>query len=871
MRKILLIDGNNILHRAYHGLPLLKTANGAYTNAVYGFLMMLQKVLEQETPTHVAICFDKGKNTFRHQKFSDYKAQRKPTDPELVEQFPLIREVLTLHGYTILEMEAFEADDIIGTLAKEGQSQGDDVIIFSGDKDLLQMLDSHIRVISGKKSLTDLAVITVDDFRQKYELEPKKLIDLKGLMGDPSDNIPGVAGVGEKTALKLLHQYGSMEELYAHIEELPKNKMREKLEADKDNAFLSKELATIVDHVNLDISLDDLQPREKQWESLKHMYKELEFRSLLRSLESITPKKPREESMDSLFGEEEDTPIHVDYSEISDHQVFFEALKKEESAALLWQNDFCVFALKNRETARFSLDLSADREFLKQIFSFSDIKLITMDFKGLLHRMRELDISVANGFEDLEIMAYLLDSTTSNYTAESLIDKYLAKDLFGLNDGEKYYASTGFLFSLCETMQKQMDIESLSSLYFDMEKPLVTVLADMEATGVRVNSDTLKEMSAELEQRLQEITANIYKYAGTEFNINSPKQMSEVLFVQMELPHGKKTKTGFSTNNEVLESLEPYHPIIGEILLYRQLAKLKSTYTDALGKLISPKDGCIHTIFRQTVTTTGRLSSTDPNLQNIPVRLEEGRRIRKAFSARDDEHILFAADYSQIELRILAHYAGDKTLIDAFLHHADIHAKTAAEIFDVPLEEVDKSMRRKAKAVNFGIVYGISDYGLGRDLGISRKEAKAYIDKYFHRYPGVEAYLKNAVALAKKQGYVTTLMGRRRYLPDINHRNANLRSFAERTAMNTPIQGTAADVIKCAMVKLFAALSAKNLQSKILLQVHDELILDCPKEELEEVAVLVKDVMEQAVELAVPLIVDMKAGSDWYSLKSYEV
>lgn len=873
MKKILLVDGSNILHRAYHGLPLLRTSQGRYTNAAYGFMIMLQKILDQENPTHVAICFDKGKNTFRHKRYPQYKAQRKPLDPELVEQFPLIREVLSLNGYCTLESDLYEADDIIGTLAKMGSLEGDEVLIFSGDKDLLQMLDSHIRVISGKKTLTDLIITDVSSFEEKYGIEPKCLVDLKGLMGDASDNLPGVTGVGEKTALKLLHQYGTLESVYRHIDELPKNKLREKLERDKEAAFLSYELATIDSDMPLDIAIDDLIPQQKDWHGLYELYKELEFRSLMSGIEKgLNENKMVDSAEYNLFGDAEDLAGDKEYGweEVFSLDEFCQGDEIKERLFARAVGDRLIFANESNKVLVRSLSIESERQEAVKLFTQVH-SIISHDLKNMIHLCHSYKIPLPSKGDDIEVMAYLLEATVDDYTLSELIHHYLNKDIFLADTDNREKNEAALSISLYECLLSELEEKGLLSLYQDVEAPLIQVLADMEICGIKVNRDNLREMSIELEKDLEEITAAIYEYAGHEFNINSPKQLGEVLFNELGMRHIKKTKTGYSTNNEVLEELKSDHPIVEKILLYRYLAKIKSTYTDALEKLISPDDNCIHTVFRQTVTATGRLSSTDPNLQNIPVRLGEGRKVRKAFTARDDEHILLSADYSQIELRILAHYAGDEGLINSFLSGEDIHARTAGEIFSVPLSQVDASMRRRAKAVNFGIIYGISDYGLGRDLGISRKEAKEYIDRYFSRYPGVEKYLNDIVKSAERDGYVTTLMGRRRYLPNIKHKNFNLRSFAQRTAMNTPIQGTAADIIKKAMVDLYASFQSSNFKSKMVLQVHDELIFDCLKDELDQIARLVKRIMEHTVELKVPLTVDMKTGEDWYSLEKYEV
>lgn len=866
MKKVLLIDGNNILHRAYHALPPLKTKDGRYTNAVYGFLKMLQKILEQEKPTHVAICFDKGKNTFRHRQFPAYKAQRKPIDPELLEQMPLIREVLDLNGYICLDSDEYEADDLIGTLAAKTAAEGNNAVIFSGDKDLLQMLGDHVTVVSGKKQLTDLMKIDENCFREKYGIAPEQLIDLKGLMGDPSDNIPGVMGVGEKTALKLITAYDSVENLYDHIDELPKNKMKEKLVNDKEMAFLSKELATIITKVPLDFLWDELIPKKKKVDQLKTLYRDLEFRGFLRELNELDGMKPQTKAKQSdvsggsLFDLDavKEKPFEVKtVAAVGD-------LPAEKEYGVSLAEEYLYLATVEKTCCRLSLQDQAAE--IAAFLTDGQIKKQCADLKAMYHYCFDHQITPRGIAGAVEIMAYLDDSNCGSYQLSALSDRYFKYDTF-LFEADKAAAEAALILPLKEELEKRLTEKDCMYLYRDVELPLVRVLADMEYRGIRVNKETLKLMSMELGGQLKAITERIYEYAGEEFNLNSPKQMSVVLFEKMALRHGKKTKTGYSTNNEVLESLKNEHPVIEEILNYRQLSKLKSTYTDALEKLISDKTGHIHTKFLQTVTTTGRLSSADPNLQNIPIRVEEGRKIRKAFTASSDDHILLAADYSQIELRLLAHFADDPVLIDSFVHNEDIHTRTAGEIFNVPMAEVDRNMRRTAKVVNFGIIYGISSYGLGNDLGITRKMAQEYIDGYFARYPNVKHYLDSAVAEARENGYATTLMNRRRYLPDLHSKNFNLRSFAERTAMNTPLQGSAADIIKLVMVKLYDALQEGGYQSKMILQVHDELIIDCRKDELEQMKVLLRDVMEHTVTLKVPLTVDMKAGSDWYQME----
>lgn len=855
MNKVLLIDGNNILHRAYHGLPLLKTEDGRYTNAVYGFLKMMEKILEQETPDYIGICFDKGKNTFRHREYPAYKAQRKPTDLELVEQFSLIREVLLLNGYLCLESDEFEADDIMGTLATKAAAEGKEAVIFSGDRDLLQVLGDHITVVSGKKKLTDLVKVTAADFKEKYGLEPIRLVDMKGLMGDSSDNIPGVKGVGEKTAVKLLTQYGSLENLYEHIDELPKNKTHEKLVNDKEMAFLSKHLAKIITDAPLEVTWEDLIPKDKDIDKLKKLYRDLEFRSLLENLEKEQFFALEEDNLFSMAAKERPFEITV----ISDAG----ELLQESKVALYSVGEYLYLAGRDYRCTRLSWETQKDD--IIALLTDGKIQKHCANLKDIYHHCLRWSVA-ADGIADaLEILAYLNNSDGTSYQPDSLCRDILNYDTF-LFDNDRLYAETALIFDLCEELRASLTEKNGMELYLDVELPLVLVLASMENEGIRVDRDALAQMSKELGARLEEIVQRIYAAAGENFNLNSPRQMSVILFEKLQLPPGKKTKTGYSTNSEVLEGLREFHPIVNDILEYRTLSKLKSTYSDALGKLISTETGHIHTKFLQTVTTTGRLSSADPNLQNIPVRLEEGRKIRRAFVAADEDHVLLAADYSQIELRLLAHFSADPVLVQSFIDGEDIHARTAGEIFGIPTAMVTPDMRRIAKTVNFGIIYGMSSYSLGNDLGVPRNIAQAYINSYFGRYPNVKHYLDETIEIAREKGYSETLMGRRRNLPDLHHKNHNIRGFAERTAMNTPLQGSAADIIKLVMVKLYRALEENGFQSKIILQVHDELILDCVKEEQPEVQKLLKDIMEHTVDLRVPLTVDMKCGADWYHM-----
>lgn len=857
MKKVLLIDGNNILHRAYHGLPLLRSEDGRYTNAVYGFLKMLRKIEGDILPDYVAICFDKGKHTFRHQMYPGYKAQRKPVDPELAEQFPLIREVMTLNGYLCLESDEYEADDLMGTLAKKAAAEGMEAVIFSGDKDLLQVLDQGITVISGKRQLTDFTENTVATFREKYGMDPIRLIDLKSLMGDASDNIPGVRGIGEKTALKYLWKYETLENFYDHIDELPETKTKEKIVTDRENAFLSKTLATICTDVPLSITWADLIPGSKDYDKLIPLYRELNFR---RELEELKKERPVEEGGTyNLFDMAvRERPFEI----VKESDTDF--LDASQRIALLLHEDRLILA--NEEHHAISLSIEEDAETIRQILGDAKKKKCGADLKALYHFALDHQMEL-KGVEDApEIMAYLDDADQSSYQISQLCFRHLKQDTY-LFDEDRPLAEATLIPSLCDLLRQRLKQKGIMRLYQEVELPLVRVLAHMEHQGIRVDRQTLVEMSASLGERIDSIVARIYDYAGEEFNLNSPQKTAWILFDKLHLPPGKKTKRGYSTDTEVLEGLKNVHPIASEILSYRMLAKLKSTYTDALGKLIVPKTGRIHTKLLQTVTATGRLSSADPNLQNIPIRMEEGRRIRKAFCASDEDHVLLSADYSQIELRLLAHFSEDPVLIDSFQNEEDIHRRTAGEIYHVSPDEVTPEMRRTAKAVNFGIIYGISSYGLSNDLGIPRNVAKSYIDNYFDHYPNVKQYIDQTIEDAGELGYAVTLMGRRRALPELRSNNHVKRALGERMAMNAPLQGSAADIIKLAMVELFRKMEERQLQSRLILQVHDELIIDCLRSELEEMKKLLRITMEQCVNLLVPLTVDMKVGENWYEME----
>ncbi|WP_439951314.1 DNA polymerase I [Caenibacillus caldisaponilyticus] len=878
MDKLVLIDGNNIAYRAFFALPLLNTEKGVYTNAVYGFTNMLFRIIEEEQPTHMLVAFDAGKTTFRHETYKEYKGGRQKTPPELSEQLPFIREVLDAMGIKRYEKELYEADDIIGTLAKRAQDSGFLTKVVTGDKDMLQLVDDRIHVVLTRKGIADIVDYDAAEVYKRYELSPKQIIDLKGLMGDPSDNIPGVPGVGEKTAIKLLKQFGTVEGVYENLDAVTGKKLREKLEENKELALMSKRIATIATDAPIDVDLNDLVYKKAFNEPLISLFKELEFHSLL----------DRIGAEETIAEEAKGTDIGFAILENPDDaaDVFTEeaALIVETSEENYHFADILGFAVANPNGRWFiPVEAGLASEAFKKWLARTDVKKTVFDAKRDAVVLHWHGLELGGVDFDVNMASYLIDPSESNRELADIAKHKGIKYVYG---EEAFYGKGAkrrvpsrdeladhlvrkaqALLDLRPILKKELEDNRQYELFAELEMPLSGVLADMEVTGVTVSPSALKEMGVDLDERIAELERQIHELAGTEFNINSPKQLGEILFDKLNLPPVKKTKTGFSTSADVLEKLRGSHEIIDKILDYRQLGKLKSTYIEGLLKVIHPKTGRIHTMFRQALTQTGRLSSTDPNLQNIPVRLEEGRKIRNAFIPSEPDAVIFSADYSQIELRVLAHIAGDDNLIQAFKDGMDIHTKTAADVFGVRPDEVTPLMRRHAKAVNFGIVYGISDYGLSQSLGITRKEAGEFINRYLESFPGVKAYMTDIVQKAKRDGYVTTLLNRRRYLPDITSRNFNRRSFAERTAMNTPIQGSAADIIKLAMVNMAKRLKAEGLKAKMLLQVHDELIFEAPKAEIERLKRIVPEVMENAVELKVPLVVDIAYGPTWYDAK----
>ncbi|GGA81851.1 DNA polymerase I [Ornithinibacillus halotolerans] len=876
-KKLVLIDGNSITYRAFFALPLLNNDKGVYTNAVYGFTTMLLRILEEQKPTHLLVAFDAGKTTFRHSKYKEYKGGRQKTPPELSEQFPLVRELLNAFNIRHYELENYEADDIIGTLAKQGNEKDFEVAVISGDKDMLQLVSDKVTVNVTKKGISEVEAYTPEYLTTKMEITPDQIIDLKALMGDSSDNIPGVPGVGEKTATKLLKEYKTLENLYEHLDEVSGKKLKENLTNHKDDAFMSQELATINCESPIEIAVDDVSYEGYSPQQVTNIFKDLGFQSLLNRI-----------GVEDVVEEVQEELKEIKFEIVS--KVDSKMFTGEESLIIEMLSDSYHTApiegigIANKEKAYFiPMEVAKDSDEFKKWAEDPTNKKVVFDVKQSVVALKRIGMDLQGVTFDVLLASYLLDPSENNHDIPAIAHRMGYKSV--LYDEEVYgkgakikvpeqdkladhiVRKAQVLHELEEKMNEELSEHNLYSLLTELEMPLALILAEMEHTGVLVDVARLEEMGTELKSRLTEIEKEIYELAGEEFNLNSPKQLGPILFEKLGLRVIKKTKTGYSTAADVLEQLENDHEIIPKILLYRQLGKLQSTYIEGLLKVVDKETSKIHTRYNQALTQTGRLSSIDPNLQNIPIRIEEGRKIRQAFVPSEKDWIMFAADYSQIELRVLAHIAKDEKLIAAFQTGQDIHTQTAMEVFHVSEDEVTSDMRRQAKAVNFGIVYGISDFGLSQNLGITRKEAKQFIERYFESYPGVKSYMDEIVQEAKLNGYVTTLMNRRRYLPEITSRNFNLRSFAERTAMNTPIQGTAADIIKKAMIDLREKLKDEKMQARMLLQVHDELILEAPKEELEKLKEIVPEMMENTVELNVPLKAEYAYGESWYDAK----
>ncbi|HEM3638113.1 TPA: DNA polymerase I [Streptococcus suis] len=874
--KLLLIDGSSVAFRAffalYHQIDRFKSPTGLHTNAIYGFHLMLDHMMKRIKPTHILVAFDAGKTTFRTEMFADYKAGRAKTPDEFREQFPFIRQMLDAMGIKHYELSQYEADDIIGTLDKMAERTDIpfDVTIVSGDKDLIQLTDENTVVEISKKGVAEFEEFTPAYLMEKMGITPTQFIDLKALMGDKSDNIPGVTKIGEKTGLKLLTEFGSLEGIYEHIDSMKASKMKENLIADKEKAFLSRTLATIDTQAPIEIGLNDIVYQGPRIEELGQFYDDMGFKQLRAQLGTTNTQE--EEVLDFQIVSEVSSAMFK-----KDQFFYFEILgenyHREEVVGLAWGDKDGIY-VGGPELL--------DSPVLKDFLEHQPIK--TYDFKRGKVLLARKGIDLLPATFDSRLAKYLLSTVDDNalttiahlYGQTSLIPDeaiYGKGAKLALPERDVFFPHLARKVQvLLETeapMLAKLEENQQSDLLFEMELPLANVLAKMEIAGIKVKVETLKAMQAENEVLIEQLTKEIYELAGQEFNINSPKQLGTILFEDMGLPleYTKKTKTGYSTAVDVLERLAPIAPIVSKILDYRQITKLQSTYVIGLQDAIL-EDGKIHTRYVQDLTQTGRLSSTDPNLQNIPVRLEQGRLIRKAFVPSLENSVLLASDYSQIELRVLAHISQDQHLIEAFQQGADIHTSTAMRVFGIEkAEDVTPNDRRNAKAVNFGVVYGISDFGLSNNLGISRKEAKNYIDTYFERFPGIKKYMETIVREARDKGYVETLYKRRRELPDINSRNFNVRNFAERTAINSPIQGSAADILKVAMINLDKALTDAGLSTRMLLQVHDEIVLEVPMAELETVKAMVKETMESAIQLSVPLIADENEGETWYEAK----
>jgi len=825
---------------------------------------MLFRILQEENPDYVTVAFDKKGPTFRHDEYAAYKATRPKTPDELIGQFDILKEILKALNINFIEADGFEADDILGTISKKGEQEGIFSIIVTGDKDALQLVSSKTNVLLTKKGISEMETYDLEKVKSRYGICPEAVADMKGLMGDKSDNIPGVPGVGEKTATKLIQEFKTLDNVLKNTDKL-KGRVKENLEKYAEQAEASKYLATIVRDVPLEFNPDDIAYCEPDYDKLINLFRDLEFYSLIDRVKIPATAIDTKEFDDNVTQNiENNNALQKLVKKINSTKNIAVLVDAEKKDLVSYAMDGIYISVEDKcySISHKLLKENSSISYLKQILEDTAIYKITHDGKFTRNVLRQLGIDFRCQFDTM-LAAYLLESSKPRYDIPILVMEYLGKTLA---DTSGFDEKTSYLFELKKIMDEKIKDYLMDKLFYEVEIPFSVVLADMEHAGIKVDFAKLQELSERFGKKLAALTEEIYDLAGTEFNINSPKQLGEILFEKLSLPVIKRTKTGYSTDAEVLEKLRPSHPIIEKILEYRFLMKMKSTYADGLSALVDKKTGRIYTSFNQTVTSTGRISSTEPNLQNIPVKTEEGKHIRGVFTADGPGHILLSGDYSQIELRVLAHMSQDPSLIEAFVKGEDIHKRTASEVFGVALEEVTPSLRDKAKAVNFGIIYGISDYGLAQNLGISNQEAKEYIDAYFARYPGVRDYIRETIKSAKTLGYVTTLLNRRRYIPDINSRNYHLRSFAERTAVNTPIQGSAADIIKIAMVKVYDNLRQNNLKAKILLQVHDELILDVPEEELIIVKGILKQHMENAIPLSVPLVVDFKQGFTWEEL-----
>lgn len=879
-KTLVIIDGNSIINRAFYALPEMSNKEGLKTNAIYGFTNMLLKIIDTYNPTHISVAFDRKAPTFRHIEFKEYKAGRKKMPDELREQFEPLKDLLDKFNIHRLEIDGYEADDIIGTVSKIAEDNGFKVYIVTGDKDAIQLASNKTTTLITKKGVGEVEEYDYDSVIEKYEMTPTQFIDLKGLMGDKSDNIPGVPGIGEKTGIKLIKEFSSIEGIFDNIDSI-KGSTKKKLEENKELAIMSKKLATIIRDVPVEFNLEELEYGNYNTKDILDVFKYLGFTSLIPRIGSL------DESEDIV------NEANVEISKLEDIDEFINKVKENNELIIktvtregniLDKRIKYIFLSVDGKKIYYVEENSIHK--LEYIFTSNEIKKLGYNLKDDYIALKPYGIKLENIYFDITIAEYLIDSMSStSYECSAIAMKYLTKkvktkeELLGKGVKAKKYQDLDFeelsshisqiidtVKSVMPIMEENLKESNMDGLLYHVEMPLVEVLADMEYEGVKVDKEKLNELGSQFKEIIKKLESEIYKISGEEFNINSPKQLGVILFEKLGLPVIKKTKTGYSTNAEVLDKLKDQSPIIDKIIEYRQIVKLNSTYVEGLLSIINPIDGRIHSSFNQTITTTGRISSTEPNLQNIPVKLEMGRNIRKVFIS-DKGCKLVDADYSQVELRVLAHMSQDETMIDAFKHNEDIHTKTASQVFNVSMDEVTSKQRSDAKAVNFGIVYGKSDFGLSEDLNIPVKQAKEYIENYFNKYNKIKEFMDNIIEDASSNGYVTTILNRRRYIPEIKSSNFMLRNAGKRAAMNAPIQGSAADIIKIAMINVYKKLEENNLKSKLILQVHDELIVEAVDSEIDIVKKIVKDEMENAVCLDVNLDVDLNIGDSWYDTK----
>lgn len=888
MDKWMVIDGNNVFYRAFFAMPLLTNGQGLHTNAVYGFIMMLLRVIEEEQPTHLLVAFDAGKDTFRHHDYKDYKQGRQQTPPELSEQFPVLKQLLDAFGIVHCEMNGYEADDIIGTLTRQADEEGIVMLVVSGDKDMLQLASEQVTILYMRKGVTEMDKYTPDIIKGRFGIKPLQIIDMKGLMGDTSDNIPGVPGIGEKTACKLIQKFGSVEHVLAHVDEL-KGKQKENLIIYAESAVLSKKLVTIFREVPLEIHPKQMVYNGLDADKVLPLLQQLEFKSLIGRMEKMgllgsslpvsLPLAAKEEKLNVKL-------VEGDFNGVQQMIHTADTMMIEAHGDNPHQAKWIGVLLANEHIGWFITKeqlLHPDAHFIREWIATTDQQKNGYNMHYMELVLHWAGIAYSGTAFDVQLATYILNPDDANASLQDLVIKYglgsIPSDEEIYGKGTKFQMPTlqivalhaarkgKFVRQLRPLMEQLLRQQKMEALYYKLELPLSRVLVQMEKTGVKIEQPVLQRLGRKLTGQISTTMHDIYQLAGITFNISSPKQLQDILFTKLGLPVIKKTKTGYSTDAEVLEKLQSQHPVISLILHYRQMTKLHSTYVEGLLKEVHPQTERVHTYFRQTITATGRLSSQYPNLQNIPIRLKEGQQIRQAFVASKAGWRILSADYSQIELRVLAHISGDEKLKEAFRQQVDIHTQTAMNVFGVTAEQVDAHLRRAAKAVNFGIVYGISDYGLSQNLNISRQEAAQFIAQYFIVFQGVKQYMDDIIRQARRYGYVKTLLERRRYLKNMQATNFNLRSFAERMAMNTPIQGTAADIIKLAMVKLAVRMEEERLQSRMLLQVHDELVFEVPAEEVDVMLRLVPEVMESALVLDIPLRADVHVGDNWYAAK----